>query len=59
MYMNAAIEQKLTGDDRNNRNKIIEVMQSVRGTVQADILKEDQAQKYMYIHVGFRFKANG
>ena len=58
MYMNAAIEQQLTGDERENKEQI-EVMQSVRGTVQADILKEDQAQNTCIYTLDFSLKLMG
>ena len=58
-YMNAAIEQKLTGEERENLQKQIEVMQSVRGTVQADILKEDQAQNTCIYTLDFSLKLMG
>ena len=59
MYMNAAIEQQLTGDDRENKDKALQVMQSVRGTVQADILKEDQAQNTCIYTLDFSLKLMG
>jgi isobutyryl-CoA mutase len=59
MYMSAAIEQKLDGADRENIEKMIEVMQSVRGTVQADILKEDQAQNTCIYTLDFALKLMG
>ena len=58
-YMNAAIEQKLSGKERENLQKQIEVMQSVRGTVQADILKEDQAQNTCIYTLDFSLKLMG
>ena len=58
-YMNAAIEQKLNGEERENLQKQIEVMQSVRGTVQADILKEDQAQNTCIYTLDFSLKLMG
>ncbi len=59
MYMNTAIEGALSGDDRNNREKQIEVMKQVRGTVQADILKEDQAQNTCIFSLEFSMKLMG
>ena len=58
-YMNAAIEQKLSGEERESLQKQIEVMQSVRGTVQADILKEDQAQNTCIYTLDFSLKLMG
>ena len=59
MYMNAAIEQKLKGEDREDVNKVLDVMRSVRGTVQADILKEDQAQNTCIYTLDFVLKLMG
>lgn len=59
MYMNTAINQVLKGDDRLNNQKRIEVMQQVRGTVQADILKEDQAQNTCIYSLEFSLKLMG
>lgn len=59
MYMNTAIKQKLSGSDLENEGKRIEIMQSVRGTVQADILKEDQAQNTCIFSLDFSLKMMG
>jgi methylmalonyl-CoA mutase len=59
MFMNAAINQKLEGKDKDNLEKCIEVMQQVRGTVQADILKEDQAQNTCIFSLPFALKMMG
>jgi methylmalonyl-CoA mutase len=59
MFMNTAIRQKLNGNDLNNIQKRIEVMQQVRGTVQADILKEDQAQNTCIFSLEFALKMMG
>jgi methylmalonyl-CoA mutase len=59
MYMNTAIEGSLTGADREDREKQIEVMRQVRGTVQADILKEDQAQNTCIFSLEFSMKLMG
>lgn len=59
MYMNTAINQVLKGDDRKDPKKRIEVMQQVRGTVQADILKEDQAQNTCIFSLEFAMKLMG
>ena len=42
--MNTALGQKLKSSEIDDEHKQLEVLRSVRGTVQADILKEDQAQ---------------
>ncbi len=59
MYMNAALNQKLKGAERENLEKQIEVMREVRGTVQADILKEDQAQNTCIFSLEFSLKLMG
>ncbi len=59
MYMNTAINQVLKGDDLKNNAKRIEVMRNVRGTVQADILKEDQAQNTCIFSLEFSLKLMG
>ena len=59
MYMNTAINQVLNGEDRKDTQKRIEVMQQVRGTVQADILKEDQAQNTCIFSLEFAMKLMG
>lgn len=59
MFMNAAINQKLSGEERENKEKCIEVLQKVRGTVQADILKEDQAQNTCIFSLEFSLKMLG
>ena len=59
MYMNTAIEQKLSGSDRDCSEKMTKIMQAVRGTVQADILKEDQAQNTCIYTLDFALKLMG
>jgi methylmalonyl-CoA mutase len=59
MFMNAAMKQQLKGDDFNNPEKRLEVMRMVRGTVQADILKEDQAQNTCIFGLEFALKMMG
>lgn len=59
MFMNTAINQTLNGADLNNEQKRIEVMRQVRGTVQADILKEDQAQNTCIFSLEFALKLMG
>lgn len=59
MYMNTAINQSLSGDDQLDEQKRIEVMRQVRGTVQADILKEDQAQNTCIFSLEFSLKLMG
>lgn len=59
MYMNTALNQKLSGQDREIKEKQLEVMRQVRGTVQADILKEDQAQNTCIFSLEFALKMMG
>jgi methylmalonyl-CoA mutase len=59
LYMNTAIKQKLGGDEFWNEEKRVEIMQQVRGTVQADILKEDQAQNTCIFSLEFSLKLMG
>lgn len=59
MFMNTAIRQELKGDDIHDPEKRIAVMQKVRGTVQADILKEDQAQNTCIFSLEFALKLMG
>jgi methylmalonyl-CoA mutase len=59
MYMNTAMKQALKGDDYWNKEKRIEIMKQVRGTVQADILKEDQAQNTCIFSLEFALKMMG
>ncbi len=59
MFMNAAINQKLEGEDLEDAQKRIEIMKQVRGTVQADILKEDQAQNTCIFSLEFALKMMG
>ncbi len=59
LFMNTAISQKLEGDEFFNDEKRAEIMRSVRGTVQADILKEDQAQNTCIFSLEFALKMMG
>ncbi|MEC8624647.1 MAG: methylmalonyl-CoA mutase family protein, partial [Bdellovibrionota bacterium] len=59
MFMNTAIKQKLSGPDLEDVVKKVEVMRSIRGTVQADILKEDQAQNTCIFSLEFALKLMG
>ncbi|MGE3611265.1 MAG: fused isobutyryl-CoA mutase/GTPase IcmF [Bacteriovoracaceae bacterium] len=59
MFMNTAINQVLPESEQTNREKMIEVMRQVRGTVQADILKEDQAQNTCIFSMEFALKMMG
>jgi methylmalonyl-CoA mutase len=59
MFMNAAAKQKLTGDDYWTEEKRVEIFQKIRGTVQADILKEDQAQNTCIFSLEFSLKLMG
>jgi methylmalonyl-CoA mutase len=59
MFMNTAINRTLPESDQENREKMVEVMRQVRGTVQADILKEDQAQNTCIFSLEFALKMMG
>jgi len=59
MFMNTAMKQNLKGNDFWDMQKRVQVMQSVRGTVQADILKEDQAQNTCIFSLEFALKMMG
>lgn len=59
LFMNTAISQKLDANESKNVERCIEIMQNVRGTVQADILKEDQAQNTCIFSLDFAIKMMG
>lgn len=59
LFMNTAINNKLGESDQENLDKMVEVMRQVRGTVQADILKEDQAQNTCIFSLEFALKMMG
>lgn len=59
MFMNTAINRALPESDQENLEKMVEVMRQVRGTVQADILKEDQAQNTCIFSLEFALKMMG
>jgi methylmalonyl-CoA mutase len=59
MFMNTAINRALPGADQENKEKMVEVIRQVRGTVQADILKEDQAQNTCIFSLEFSLKMMG
>ncbi len=59
MYMNVAVKQKLSKEESQSFEKKIEIMRQVRGTVQADILKEDQAQNTCIFSLEFALKLMG
>lgn len=59
MFMNTAINRALPENDQTNLEKAVSVMQQVRGTVQADILKEDQAQNTCIFSLEFALKMMG
>ncbi|WP_241558780.1 fused isobutyryl-CoA mutase/GTPase IcmF [Halobacteriovorax sp. HLS] len=59
MYMNTAMKQALSEDEFWNDEKRMEIMRQVRGTVQADILKEDQAQNTCIFSLEFALKLMG
>ncbi|MBT3983053.1 MAG: methylmalonyl-CoA mutase family protein [Bacteriovoracaceae bacterium] len=59
MFMNTAIRQNLGEKDFWDSKKRLEVMKNVRGTVQADILKEDQAQNTCIFSLEFALRLMG
>ena len=59
MFMNTAINGTLPESEQENKEKMSEVMRKVRGTVQADILKEDQAQNTCIFSLEFALKMMG
>jgi methylmalonyl-CoA mutase len=59
MFMNTAVKQKLGSSHNVDLSKKIEIMRQVRGTVQADILKEDQAQNTCIFSLNFALKMMG
>jgi methylmalonyl-CoA mutase len=59
MYFNAAVNQKLMGAENQDANKRLEIYRQIRGTVQADILKEDQAQNTCIFSLDFALKMMG
>ena len=59
MFMNTAVNRALPEGDQENFEKMVEVMRQVRGTVQADILKEDQAQNTCIFSLEFALKMMG
>lgn len=59
LFMNTAMKQALKPEEFWNEEKRVEVMRQVRGTVQADILKEDQAQNTCIFSLEFALKMMG
>ena len=59
MFMNTAIKQQLSEGERDDPEKCLNVMRQVRGTVQADILKEDQAQNTCIFSLEFALRMMG
>lgn len=59
MFMNTAINNVLPESEQENEAKRVEIMRQVRGTVQADILKEDQAQNTCIFSLEFALKMMG
>ncbi|WP_370882637.1 fused isobutyryl-CoA mutase/GTPase IcmF [Kineosporia succinea] len=58
MFLNAAIEQQLHAHPDENAEHVREtVLKTVRGTVQADILKEDQGQNTCIFSTEFSLRA--
>ena len=68
MYLNTAIEQQLTQFEADNKrpatgqevdNVLAYALENIRGTVQADILKEDQGQNTCIFSTEFALKMMG
>lgn len=59
LFMNTAMKQNLSPNDFWNEKKRVEIMRQVRGTVQADILKEDQAQNTCIFSLEFALRMMG
>lgn len=59
MFMNTVIAQNLSEKDFWDKEKRIEIIRKVRGTVQADILKEDQAQNTCIFSIETAIKMMG
>ncbi len=59
MFMNTAINRALPESGQEKKETMVEVMKQVRGTVQADILKEDQAQNTCIFSLEFALKMMG
>jgi methylmalonyl-CoA mutase len=68
MYLNAAIDQQLEAlarekgrapSEEERRERVAWTLRTVRGTVQADILKEDQAQNTCIFSTGFALRLMG
>ena len=59
MFMNVALRQELGKKEIYTSEEIKGVLQKVRGTVQADILKEDQAQNTCIFSLPFALKMMG
>ncbi len=67
-FMNTAIDQKVQAKEKEKGSKLnteeleeakLEALQEVRGTVQADILKEDQGQNTCIFSIDFALKMMG
>ncbi len=59
MFMLIAIKQNLSSEDYWDEEKRIKILRQIRGTVQADILKEDQAQNTCIFFLEFALKMMG
>ena len=59
MFFSTALKQELKDDDYWDEEKRIPLLQQLRGTVQADILKEDQAQNTCIFSLEFALKMMG
>ena len=59
MFFSVAIKQNLKGQDFWDETKRIQILRELRGTIQADILKEDQAQNTCIFSLEFALKMMG
>ena len=59
MFFSAALRQKLSGGGYWDEDRRTEVLRRVRGTIQADILKEDQAQNTCIFSLEFALRMMG
>ena len=59
MFFSVGLKQKLAGKDYMDESKRIPLLRQLRGTVQADILKEDQAQNTCIFSLEFALKMMG
>ena len=59
MFFSVGLKQNLKGQDYWDESKRIPILRNMRGTIQADILKEDQAQNTCIFSLEFALKMMG